>query len=79
MKQNGRSGYDPNIGLQYVINACAVGTAVPLKEAHKAETTLVTPGSTDNTNIIRKCYAMGIDNAIHIDDPTEITAKGVAQ
>jgi electron transfer flavoprotein beta subunit len=26
-------------------------------------------GSTDNTDIIRKCYAMGIDNAIHIDDP----------
>jgi electron transfer flavoprotein beta subunit len=59
-------------GLQYVINAWdenAVEAAVQLKEAHKAETTLVSLGSTDNTDIIRKCYAMGIDNAIHIDDP----------
>jgi electron transfer flavoprotein beta subunit len=59
-------------GLQYVINAWdenAVEAAVQLKEAHKAETTLVSLGSGDNTDIIRKCYAMGIDNAIHIDDP----------
>ncbi len=59
-------------GLQYVINAWdenAVEAAVQLKEANKAETTLVSLGSGDNTDIIRKCYAMGIDNAIHIDDP----------
>jgi electron transfer flavoprotein beta subunit len=59
-------------GLQYVINAWdenAVEAAVQLKESHKADTTLVSLGSGDNTDIIRKCYAMGIDNAIHIDDP----------
>jgi electron transfer flavoprotein beta subunit len=59
-------------GLQYVINAWdenAVEAAVQLKESHKAETTLVTLGSGDHTDIIRKCYAMGIDNGIHIDDP----------
>ncbi|MEX1315260.1 MAG: electron transfer flavoprotein subunit beta/FixA family protein, partial [Desulfotignum sp.] len=64
-------------GLQYVINAWdenAVEAAVQLKESHKADTTLVSMGSGDNTDIIRKCYAMGIDNAIHIDDPALATA-----
>lgn len=59
-------------GLQYVINAWdenAVEATVQLKENNGAETTLVTIGSGDNTDMIRKCYAMGIDNAIHIDDP----------
>ncbi len=60
-------------GLQYVINAWdenAVETAVQLKEKNKAETTLVNIGSgDDNTKIIRKAFAMGIDNAIQIDDP----------
>jgi len=59
-------------GLQYVINAWdenAVEAAVQLKEKNGADTTLVSLGSGDNTDMIRKCYAMGIDNAIHIDDP----------
>ena len=59
-------------GLQYVINAWdenAVEAAVQLKEKNKAETTLVSIGGGDNTDIIRKCYAMGIDDAIHVDDP----------
>jgi electron transfer flavoprotein beta subunit len=59
-------------GLQYVINAWdenAVEAAVQLKEKNGAKTTLVSIGVGDNTDMIRKCYAMGIDNAIHIDDP----------
>ena len=60
-------------GLQYVMNAWdenAVETAVQLKEKSKAETTLVNIGSgDDNTKIIRKSFAMGIENAIQIDDP----------
>ena len=59
-------------GLQYVINAWdenAVEAAVQLKENNGAETTLVSIGIGDNTDMIRKCYAMGIDNGIHIDDP----------
>ena len=59
-------------GLQYVINAWdenAVEAAVQLKENNGAETTLVSIGGSDNTDMIRKCYAMGIDNGIHIDDP----------
>ncbi len=59
-------------GLQYVINAWdenAVEVAVQLKENNGAETTLVSIGIGDNTDMIRKCYAMGIDNGIHIDDP----------
>ena len=59
-------------GLQYVINAWdenAVETSVQLKENNGAETTLVSIGGGDNTDMIRKCYAMGIENGIHIDDP----------
>jgi len=59
-------------GLQYVINAWdenAVEATVQLKENNGAQTTLVSIGSGDNTDMIRKCYAMGIDDAIHIDDP----------
>ncbi len=59
-------------GLQYVINAwdeSAVETTVQLKEKHNAETTLVSVGGGDNTEIIRKCYAMGIEKGIHVNDP----------
>ncbi len=59
-------------GLQYVINAWdenAVETAVQLKENNNAQTTLVSIGSGDNSDIIRRCYAMGIENGIQIDDP----------
>ena len=59
-------------GLQYVINAWdenAVEASVQLKENHGADTTLVSIGGGDNADIIRKCYAMGIDNGIHVDDP----------
>jgi len=60
-------------GLQYVINAWdenGVEAAVQLKEKHGAETTLVSIGGGDNTDMIRRCYAMGIDNGIHVDDPS---------
>ena len=59
-------------GLQYVTNAWdenAVETAVQLKENNGAETTLVSVGGGDNTDVIRRCYAMGIENGIHIEDP----------
>ena len=60
-------------GLQYVINAWdenAVEAAVQFKENNNAQTTLVSIGSGDDTTkIIRKCFAMGIENAIQIDDP----------
>jgi electron transfer flavoprotein beta subunit len=58
-------------GLQYVINAwdeSGVEAAVQLKEQHGAETTAVSIGGGDNTEIIRRCYAMGIDKAMHVDD-----------
>ena len=64
-------------GLQYVINAWdenAVEASVQLKENSGAETTLVSIGGEDNTDIIRRCYAMGIENGIRIDDPA--LAKG---
>ncbi len=58
-------------GLQYVINAwdeSAVEASVQLKENNGAETTLVSIGGGDNTDMIRRCYAMGIENGIHIED-----------
>lgn len=60
-------------GLQYVMNAWdenAVEAAVRLKENNGAETTLVSiGGGEDNTKIIRRGFAMGIENGIQIDDP----------
>ncbi len=60
-------------GLQYVMNAWdenAVEVSVQLKENKNAETTLVSiGGGEDNTKIIRRAFAMGIKNAIQIDDP----------
>jgi len=59
-------------GLQYVINAwdeSAVEASVQLKESKGAETALVSVGGGDNSEIIRRCYAMGIEKGIHIDDP----------
>ena len=59
-------------GLQYVMNAWdenAVEAAVQLKEENAAQTTLVSIGTgDDNIKIIRKGFAMGIDNAIQVDD-----------
>jgi electron transfer flavoprotein beta subunit len=43
---------------------------VQLKENNGAETTLVSIGGQDNIDMIRKCYAMGIENGILIDDPS---------
>lgn len=60
-------------GLQYVMNAWdenAVEASVQFKENNSAETTLVSiGGGEDNTKIVRKGFAMGIENAIQIDDP----------
>ena len=59
-------------GMQYVINAwdeSAGEASVQLKENHGAETTLVSVGGGDNTDMIRRCYAMGIEKGIHIEDP----------
>jgi electron transfer flavoprotein beta subunit len=59
-------------GLQYVMNAWdenGVEAAVQLKENSNAETTLVSiGGDEDNVKVIRKAYAMGIENGIQIDD-----------
>ena len=58
-------------GLQYVINAwdeSGVEESVQLKENHKAETTAVSIGGGDVTDILRRCYAMGIEKAMHVYD-----------
>lgn len=68
-------------GLQYVINAWdenGVEAAVQLKENNNAQTTLVSIGGQDNTDMIRKCYAMGIEDAILIDDPALVAPDAFA-
>ncbi len=63
-------------GLQYVMNAWdenAVEAAVQLKESDRAETTLVSIGSgEDMVKIIRKAFAMGMDNAVQVEDASII-------
>lgn len=69
---NVKDGVIVEDGLQYVINAWdenAVEASVLLKENSGAETTLVSVGGGDNTDMIRKCYAIGIEQGIHIEDP----------
>jgi electron transfer flavoprotein beta subunit len=71
---NVKNGAIVEEGLQYVMNAWdenAVEASVQLKEKSNAETTLVSiGGGDDNTAIIRKAFAMGIENGIQIDDPS---------
>lgn len=66
-------------GLQYVMNAWdenAVEASVQLKEKHGAETTLVSiGGGEDNTKIIRRGFAMGIENGIQVDDASFGTSE----
>lgn len=66
-------------GLQYVMNAWdenAVETAVRLKEQHGAETALVSiGGGEENIKVIRRGFAMGIENGIQIDDPSLANAE----
>ncbi len=64
-------------GLQYVLNAWdenAVEAAVTLQEQLEAETTLVCIGDEDATPVIRKAFAMGIKNGIHVNDAGLINA-----
>lgn len=69
---NVKNGAIVEDGLQYVMNAWdenAVEATVQIKEKNNAETTLVSiGGGEDTTAIIRKAYAMGIDDGIQIDD-----------
>ncbi len=81
LNMNVENGAIKEDGLQYVINAWdenAVEAAVQLKENNGAETTLVSIGGGDNADMIRKCYAMGIDNGIHIEDPALDKADSMA-
>lgn len=79
---NVKNGAIVEDGLQYVMNAWdenAVEASVQLKEKHNAETTLVSiGGGDDNTAVIRKAFAMGIDNGIQIDDPALSKADSAA-
>ena len=45
----------------------AVEEAIRIKEAHGATVTVATIGSSDSEDVLRRCLAMGADNAIMID------------
>ncbi|MFH0730252.1 MAG: electron transfer flavoprotein subunit beta/FixA family protein [Pseudomonadota bacterium] len=79
---NVKNGAIVEDGLQYVMNAWdenAVEASVQLKEKNSAETTLVSIGGGDDTTaIIRKAYAMGIENGIQINDPALSKADSFA-
>jgi electron transfer flavoprotein beta subunit len=58
--------------LQYVMNAWdenAVEAAVQLKENNDAETVSVTVGGEDVAAVIRKGFAMGIEEGVYVEDP----------
>jgi electron transfer flavoprotein beta subunit len=46
----------------------AVEEAIRIKEAHGGTVTVVTIGAADSEDVLRRCLAMGADNAILIDD-----------
>jgi len=46
----------------------AVEEAIRIKEAHGGTVTVATIGSADSEDVLRRCLAMGADNAIMIDD-----------
>jgi electron transfer flavoprotein beta subunit len=46
----------------------AVEEAIRIKEAHGGAVTVVTIGSGDSEDVLRRCLAMGADNAVMIDD-----------
>ena len=60
-------------GMQYVMNAWdenAVEATLQIKEKNNADTTMVSiGGGEDVVKVIRRGFAMGIKNAIQIDDP----------
>lgn len=46
----------------------AVEEAIRLKEAHGGKVTVVTIGSADSEDVLRRCLAMGADDAVLVDD-----------
>ena len=46
----------------------AVEEAIRIKEAHGGTVTVVTIGSAENEDVLRRCLAMGADDAILVDD-----------
>lgn len=47
----------------------AVEEAIKLKEKHGGETTVISMGGAECTDVLRDCLARGIDSAMHLNDP----------
>lgn len=47
----------------------AVEEALRIKEKQGGDTTVISVGGSEVTDVLRDCLARGIDNAIHINDP----------
>jgi electron transfer flavoprotein beta subunit len=77
-----RSGKDiDRRDLIYDINewdSYAVEAAVLLKEAQDATVTAITLGDEDDEEVLRRCLALGADEAIRLDDPAFAGSDGQA-
>lgn len=81
---DGNSKFDEN-GVQFIVNPYdewyALVRALELKEANGGSVTVLNVGDTSNDAIIRKALAIGADDAVRIDTPTQdalFVAKQIA-
>ncbi len=81
---DGNSKFDEN-GVQFIVNPYdewyALVRALELKEANGGSVTVLNVGDPSNDAIIRKALAIGADDAVRIDTPTQdalFVAKQIA-
>lgn len=81
---DGNSKFDEN-GVQFIVNPYdewyALVRALELKEANGGSVTVLNVGDASNDAIIRKALAIGADDAVRIDTPTQdalFVAKQIA-
>ncbi|MDF1674451.1 MAG: electron transfer flavoprotein subunit beta/FixA family protein [Vicingaceae bacterium] len=81
---DGNSKFDEN-GVQFIVNPYdewyALVRALELKEANGGSVTVLNVGDASNDAIIRKALAIGADDAVRIDAPTQdalFVAKQIA-
>lgn len=81
---DGNSKFDEN-GVQFIVNPYdewyALVRALELKEANGGSVTVLNVGNASNDAIIRKALAIGADDAVRIDTPTQdalFVAKQIA-
>jgi len=67
-------------GMSFVLSPFdeyAVEEAIRLKETKGGQTTVISIGTPESLNILRKCLAMGVDEALLVKDETAETYDGL--